>query len=149
MHEPLELSYSACRGLLAGGVVGRVAVSTPAGLRIFTVNYSVVDEAIIFRTAASGLLGTYACDSPLAFEVDNLDYGTGRGWTVLAVGQGQAVDDAQVTAHIRAVWDPQPWAAGDRPCYVRLAWEELTGRTIGLGPDPKGELPLFRPAVQD
>jgi nitroimidazol reductase NimA-like FMN-containing flavoprotein (pyridoxamine 5'-phosphate oxidase superfamily) len=143
MHEPQELPYATCRGLLASGVVGRAAVTTPAGPRIFTVNYSVVDEAILFRTTPYSVLGTYACNSPLAFQVDNLDYEYQRGWSVMATGRGQAVEPDEV-AHIRAVWEPRPWAAGNRQFYVRLAWEELSGRQLGLGWDPKSELPVRR-----
>lgn len=144
MHEPHALSYATCRGLLAGGVVGRVAITTPAGPRIFTVNYSVVDEAILFRTTPGSVLATYACDSPLAFQVDNLDYAQQRGWTVMATGRGQAVGGIRELAHIRAVCEPRPWAAGDREFYVRLAWTELSGRQLGLSWDAKSDLPVLR-----
>lgn len=144
MHELQELPYATCRGLLASGVVGRAAVTTPAGPRIFTVNYSVVDEAILFRTTPDGVLGTYAVNAPLAFQVDNLDYEYQRGWSVMAIGQGQAVEEPDEVAHIRAVWEPQPWAAGNRHLYVRLAWTELSGRQLGLSWDPKSELPVRR-----
>lgn len=144
MHEPQELSYTACRRLLASGVVGRVAVTTPTGPQIFTVNYSVVDEAIFFRTTPDSVLGTHAGDSSLAFQVDNFDYEYHRGWSVLATGRGDLVEAADEIAHIRAVWEPRPWAAGDRPIYVRLAWEDLTGRQLGSGWDPMRELPVRR-----
>jgi nitroimidazol reductase NimA-like FMN-containing flavoprotein (pyridoxamine 5'-phosphate oxidase superfamily) len=144
VHEPQELPYATCRGLLASGVVGRAAICTPSGPRIFTVNYSVVDEAILFRTTPYSVLGTYAWKSPLAFQVDNLNYEYQRGWSVLATGRGQAVEDAEELQHIRAVWEPRPWAAGTRQLYVRLAWDELSGRQLGLGWDPKSDLPVRR-----
>jgi nitroimidazol reductase NimA-like FMN-containing flavoprotein (pyridoxamine 5'-phosphate oxidase superfamily) len=144
MHEPQELSYATCRGLLAIGVVGRAAVTTPDGPRIFTVNYSVVDEAILFRTTPDSVLGTYARNSALAFQVDNLDYEQQRAWSVMATGRAQAVEDPHEIAHIRAVWEPRPWAAGERELYVRLAWDELSGRQLGLSSDPKSELPVRR-----
>jgi nitroimidazol reductase NimA-like FMN-containing flavoprotein (pyridoxamine 5'-phosphate oxidase superfamily) len=93
MNEPRDLPYATCRALLAGGVVGRVALATPAGPRIFPVNYSAVDEAVVFRTAPYSVLGTYAWRSALAFEVDHLDYGYQRGWSVVATGHGQRVED--------------------------------------------------------
>ena len=58
MEQVEELTYGECRGLLAGGVFGRVAVCTRAGARIVPVNYSVVDEAVVFRTTASGVIAT-------------------------------------------------------------------------------------------
>lgn len=144
MHEPQDLPYSACRSLLGSGVVGRVAVTTPTGPRIITVNYSVVDEAIFFRTTPDSVLGTYAVNSPVAFQVDNFDYEYHRGWSVMAIGRGQAVEEPDEVVHIRAVWEPRPWAAGDRQLYVRLPWEELSGRQLGSGWDPMRELPVRR-----
>ena len=54
MNEPMELSYGKCRELLAAGVFGRVGVCTPQKPVILPVNYSVVGEAIIFRTSPYG-----------------------------------------------------------------------------------------------
>jgi uncharacterized protein len=144
MHEPVELPYSTCRALLASGVVGRAAVITPHGPRIFTVNYSVVDEAIFFRTTPDSVLGQHAVNAPLTFQVDYFDYEYHRGWSVMATGQGQPVEDDRDVAHVRAVWPPRPWAAGERELYVRLAWEELSGRQLGTGWDPQRELPVRR-----
>ena len=144
MYEPQELPYATCRGLLASGVVGRAGICTPSGPRIFTVNYAVVDEAIIFRTSPNGELGTHANDSVIAFQIDHLDYEYHRGWSVLATGPAQAVERPEELDHIRTVWEPRPWAAGTRELYVRLAWDALTGRQLGAGWDPKSQLPLRR-----
>ena len=150
MYEPEALPYSTCRGLLASGVVGRVGVSTTSGPKIFTVNYAVVDDAVIFRTTPHGVLATNAIDSLIAFQVDYVDYEYHRGWSVVATGRGQAVKRPKELDHIRAVWEPRPWAGGTREFYVRLAWDELTGRQLGLGWNPKSRLPACRtvdPAV--
>ena len=69
---------------LASGVVGHAGVCTPSGPKIFTVNYAVVDEAIIFRTTPHSVLGSVASSSLVAFQVDSLDYEYHRGWSVLA-----------------------------------------------------------------
>jgi hypothetical protein len=144
VNESQELPYATCRGLLASGVVGRAAVTTSSGPRIFTVNYAVVDEAVIFRTTPRSLLGTVASHSFLAFQVDSFDYEYQRGWSVQATGRGQAVVRPQELDHIRSVWEPRPWAAGTRDLYIRLAWDELTGRQLGTGWDPRSELPVRR-----
>jgi len=144
MDEPEELSYAKCRELLSGGVIGRVAVCTPDGPRIFPVNYSVVGEAIIFRTSAYGVVATHDWGSPVAFEVDHVDYSTHLGWSVLATGRGERIEDAEQLAHIKRTWDPRPWAGGSRPLYVRIAWEELTGRRLGQGWTHDTEMPVRR-----
>lgn len=144
MDEPEELPYATCRRLLASGIVGRAGVCTAAGPRIFTVNYAVVDEAVIFRTSAHGVLGSNAANSLIAFQVDHVDYEYHRGWSVLATGRGQAVEQPEELDRIRAAWDPQPWAGGTREFYIRLAWAELTGRQLGHGWDPRSRLPVRR-----
>ena len=136
VNEPVELSYDACEELLRSGSVGRVAVCTPTGPRIIPVNYTVLDEAILFRTSPHGLLGTHAWSSPLAFEVDELDERAQRGWSVVATGHGSSVQESSEMAAIeslRPMWNPQPWAGGERPLLVRLRWDSLTGRRLGGG----------------
>jgi len=144
MSEVEELTYAKCRGLLAGGVLGRVAVCTADGPRIFPVNYSVVDESILFRTSPYGVVATHDWRTPIAFEVDHVDYGDHRGWSVLAVGPGDRVEDPDELAHIKRTWDPRPWAGGARPLYVRLTWTELTGRRLGQGWNHDNEMPVRR-----
>jgi uncharacterized protein len=144
MNEPVELSYEKCRELISGGVVGRVAVCTPSGPRIIPVNYAVVEDSVIFRTTPYSLLGTYAWNTALAFEIDHLDYDNHRGWSVVATGRGNMVEDREELEAIRSFWEPRPWAGGQRQLYVRLAWDELTGRRIGAGWTHDNELPVRR-----
>jgi len=142
MDAPVELPYAKCRELLGGGVFGRVAVCTPEGPRILPVNYSIVNESVVFRTSPTGVVATHNWGSQIAFEVDHADYADHRGWSVLATGRGQRVEDADELAHIKRTWDPRPWAGGARPLYVRLAWDELTGRRLGHGWTHDNEMPV-------
>jgi uncharacterized protein len=144
MNEPVELSYDECRDLLVGGVVGRVAMCTPTGPIIVPVNYSVVGKSIVFRTTSYGVLGRHSCNTALAFEVDHLDYENQRGWSVVAAGRGRMVEDSDELAEIKAAWDPRPWAGGNRPFYVSLDWQELTGRRTGTGWTYANEMPVRR-----
>ncbi len=125
------MTYEKCRELLASKVVGRAAVCTPAGPRIMPVNFSVVDDAIVFRTTPYSVLGTYGWNTQLAFEVDDVDETGHTGWSVMALGRGTMVEDPHELEEIRASDDPTPWAGGLRQLYVRLRWTELTGRRIG------------------
>lgn len=130
MREPSELTYQECRSFLASGEMGRVAVSTPLGPRIIPVNYTVADNSIIFRTTPYSLLGTYARNANLAFEVDQID-AQHRGWSVVAVGRANMVEDIDELHEIRAEWDPKPWVGGTRLTYFRMPWSELSGRCLG------------------
>ena len=144
MDVPQELSYAKCRELLGGGIFGRVGVCTPDGPRILPVNYSLVSEAVVFRTSADGVVANHAWGSPIAFEVDHVDYATHRGWSVVATGPAQRVEDPDDLALITRTWEPRPWAGGSRPLFVRLAWTELTGRRLGTGWTHDTEMPVRR-----
>lgn len=144
MADVRELSYSECEALLRAGVMGRVGLSTPDGQEVLPVNYSVVDQGIVIRTAPQSVLGTHGRDADVAFEVDYFDYAYHRGWSVMARGRAEAVDDAGDVSHIRSVWEPRPWAGGERPLMLRIRWTTLTGRQVGTGWDPYRELPYRR-----
>lgn len=138
-REPTELAGWECEGLLRAHVVGRVGLPSPSGPYVLPVNYSVVDGTILMRTTSDGLIATMARGACAAFEIDQFDYARHRGWSVLARGPVEAVEDADELAHILRTWPPQPWAAGDRPLFLRLRWTELTGRKLGTGWDPRWE----------
>jgi uncharacterized protein len=126
-----ELTIIECRELLAGQEVGRVAVCTPEGPEILPVNYTLVDESVVFRTTPYGVLGRHAWHGRLAFQIDHIDPATRSGWSVLATGHAEMVDDPEELAEIHAFHNPEPWAEGVRPLYVRLPWDRLTGRRVG------------------
>ena len=145
MAELRELTYAECRALLVRQQTGRVAVSTPDGPHIIPLNYSVVDECIIFRTTPFSVLATYARNAKLAFEVDHFREPQQLGWSVVVRGRADVVTDPAEIAHIRQVWPPFPWADGPRNLHFRLPWQEVTGRSVGklpafeLDPDELGQ----------
>lgn len=144
MGEPQELSHEECLRLLKAGVVGRVAVNTPAGPHIVPVNYSMVNDLVVFRTTPYSVLGTYGRNVPMAFEVDHFDYEYHVGWSVLARGLGDAITDSEELDTITSSWPPRPWASGQRNLYIGLHWTELTGRRLGQSIDPKRDLAVDR-----
>jgi uncharacterized protein len=131
MAELRELSYAECRALLVRQQAGRVAVATPDGPHIIPLNYSVVDESIVFRTTPFSVLATYGRNAKLAFEVDYFHDERRLGWSVVARGRADVVTDPDELARIRKVCAPLPWADGARNLFFRLDWKELSGRTLG------------------
>lgn len=144
MLETVELSPSEAEALLRSGVTGRVAVSTPQGPHILPVNYSVVDDSVVFRTSPYSLIGTHAHGTTVAFETDVLDHERQRGWSVLVRGRASVVTDPGQLEHIRRVWPPRPWAAGTRTLHIAVRLDEVTGRQLGRGWDPVREAPVRR-----
>jgi nitroimidazol reductase NimA-like FMN-containing flavoprotein (pyridoxamine 5'-phosphate oxidase superfamily) len=144
MSAPVELTIEECLELLSGGVIGRVALSTPVGPRIVPVNYAVYDDAIVFRTAPYSELGTYGWNNEVAFEVDHIDYERHQGWSVVVLGRAELVEDPQELRDIKQRWDPRPWAGGQRNLYMKLTWHDVTGRRLGQDWDRDTMMPVRR-----
>ena len=124
-----ELSRQECRALLASHGVGRVAVPTVSGPVIVPVNYSVVDGAVVFRTA-DGTTPAQAAGCQVAFEVDRIDEAFSQGWSVLARGHARTVTDPDDVRHLTERAYSLPWAGGERDVWVRIDPLALTGRRI-------------------
>lgn len=136
-----ELSLTRCLDVLYAGSVGRVALTTPLGPRIVPVNYAMHNADIIVRTSPDSELGRYGANALLAFEVDQVDYEHHHATTVVARGLGHVVGDPLQIEDIRRFGDPEPWAGGVRDLYLRITWDDLTGRRVGLetlAPDDRG-----------
>ena len=131
MKEPVELTVEECLELLKGGLIGRVAMCTPTGPRIVPLNYAMYDGSIVVRTTPYSELGTYGWNTDLAFEIDHLDYEKHQGWSVVAIGRAELIEDPDELHEVRTGWDPTPWAGGRRHLYIKLRWRDLTGRRIG------------------
>jgi len=132
MAAPKKLSSVECVGQIRAGGVGRAAICGRAGPQIFPVNYVVDGQSIVFRTSAFSALGTLRPGADIAFEVDSLDPEHGRGWSVVATGHAEAIDDeADLDALRERGLEPAPWAVGLRRTYIRLTWTDISGRAVG------------------
>jgi hypothetical protein len=139
-----ELDDDECLQLLGAGVFGRIAFCTPRGPEMMPINYTTVDGEILMRTSAESHAAHYVDGAPLLFETDYVNYERWYGWSVIARGIGESVDEEHLTTAERSVPEPQPWARRGEPLWVRLRWTELTGRRIGTGWKPDAELPVRR-----
>ena len=131
MSESRTLARTDCLDLLAAGSVGRVAVTTPDGPHIVPVSYTVFDDSVVVRTSAYSLLGTYARDAVVAFEVDAFDPGSRSGWSVVVRSRCTVEGDPSTIREIRTAAPDAPWAGGTRNLYLRLRLDQVTGRTVG------------------
>ncbi|MFF5157689.1 DUF1918 domain-containing protein [Streptomyces sp. NPDC000348] len=125
-----DLGPQECRRLLSTHGVGRVAVSAPDGRpAVVPVNYEVVEDAIVFRTAPDSLPAA-AVGTEVAFEVDHVDEAMSRGWSVLAVGPAGVVTEPAVVRGLVRRAHTGPWAGGAREMWVSIRPTSLTGRRI-------------------
>lgn len=115
--------------LLAEHVVGRVGMTVGALPAIHPVNYRLLDGWIVFRTTPGSKLSAAATGAVLAFEIDDYDTAERSGWSVLAVGRAEVVDDRDAAF---AALDAglQPPAGDRRGSIVRIRPEFVSGRRI-------------------
>lgn len=132
-HPYLEtMDREECSAYLSTHGIGRVAVvTTEGGPAILPVNYSVVDEAIVFRTAP-GAAPESAAGRDVAFEADHLDEVFSQGWSVLVVGHAERVTDPDAVRRLSEHACSGPWAGGEREVWMRITPRTVTGRRIRI-----------------
>jgi nitroimidazol reductase NimA-like FMN-containing flavoprotein (pyridoxamine 5'-phosphate oxidase superfamily) len=122
------LSEEECRRLLGTQIFGRVAVSSGGLPCILPVCYVYDDGAIVFRTGAGTKLRAAASGDVLAFQVDEYDPESGRGWCVLVLGRATVLTTEHEHEGLPTVDGYR--CDGERNHYVRLRCEIVTGRII-------------------
>jgi nitroimidazol reductase NimA-like FMN-containing flavoprotein (pyridoxamine 5'-phosphate oxidase superfamily) len=130
IDEGLELlTEDQCGDLLASQSFGRVGVTVGGLPVIMPVNYAFVDGTVVFRSGPGTKLRAVSAGAVIAFEIDAWDSANGTGWSVLAVGRAEEIEDQGEIDDLdgRA---PHPAADGLRTHYVRLRPELMTGRRI-------------------
>jgi uncharacterized protein len=122
------LTEEECRALLCTQLIGRIAVSVGALPGIFPVNYTVVDDDIVFLTGEGLKLRAALENTVVGFEVDSLDPALDYGWSILVVGVAREVpaEEQERLGPVRV----SPWAGGDRTHMVRIHPEMISGRRI-------------------
>jgi hypothetical protein len=123
------LDLESCQELIRPGGVGRVVFSAPRGPVALPVNFRVLDDEIIFRTAPLPELTSSLPSEQVSFEVDHIDEALAEGWSVLISGRGQVIVDPGKLQRAQAA-GVTPWAGGERDVYVRIVPREVTGRRI-------------------
>lgn len=124
-----RLEQEECRRLLDSTNIGRLAYCTDFGPRIVPMNYTVVSDALVFRTGMDTEASGHLIDHPIAFEVDQVDEFLQTGWSVLVVGNARLMDEASL--RLLDLWQsPQPWPEGRRPLVIELPLTTMTGRRV-------------------
>lgn len=122
----VHLDRDACLALLRTVEVGRLAVAVGHHPDLFPVNFSVVDDAVVFRTAEGTKLAAGFAGSGVAFEADGYDRAAGEAWSVVIKGHLEEID--VFDSPDDAAYPVFPWSATPKPRFLRVAPDEMTGR---------------------
>lgn len=124
-----RLTTAECWHKLGTHGIGRVVVSADPAPDVLPVNYGVDAQTIVYRTAPDGpeALDTGAS---VSFQVDRIDERMREGWSVLITGMVERIDDRTAARRLTEQDIVEPWAGGDRPLWMRIRPEAVTGRCL-------------------
>ncbi len=127
----LALSPEECRDLLAKHRprLGRLAFVDQDRPVVLPMNFVAHGDAIYFRTARGSKLTAALRVQLVAFELDHVNEVWEDGWSLLAFGRLRVVTDPDELEQVQRL-PLQPWARGDKPYFLRLDIESLSGRRI-------------------
>jgi nitroimidazol reductase NimA-like FMN-containing flavoprotein (pyridoxamine 5'-phosphate oxidase superfamily) len=121
----VELTADECWELAASRPVGRLAWQSHDGPTVVPVNFVVDGHRVRIRTAAYSAMARECDDSPVAFEVDDVDEQARAGWSVLFRGRAHA----QFHGWEDGV-EPDAWPDGSRGLRVEIDVREVSGRRL-------------------
>lgn len=122
-----ELDEAECWELLGSLEVGRIAYVDQRGPVAVPVTFVCTGGSVVFRVSPYSQLAQYLPDAQAALEVDDIDYFTRSGWSVVLRGEIRVLDSDEVpTLESR----PTPWPEGQRSLYLRLTPDAVTGRRL-------------------
>lgn len=125
------MTLGECEQLLANRSIGRIALMAAGEPLILPVLFQYVHGTIVFRTAPGEKLDAAWQNAAAAFEIDDWDASNRTGWSVLARGQTETVNDDAQIAELESLgleeWVPD----SQHSTWVRIRPVEITGRRIG------------------
>jgi uncharacterized protein len=126
------LDRAECLRLLAGSLLGRVAVSIGALPVILPVNFLLDGDRILIRTGEGTKLAAAARNAVVAFEVDDVDPFGHSGWSVSVTGTAQEITDREELERITTLPLPH-WTPNSVSRVIALSTELVSGRRIPYG----------------
>jgi nitroimidazol reductase NimA-like FMN-containing flavoprotein (pyridoxamine 5'-phosphate oxidase superfamily) len=122
-----EIEQAECWELVGSREVGRVAYTDERGPMVVPITFVVAEGFVVFRVAPYSEVARHLPGARAALEVDDIDYFTRTGWSVVIRGRIEAVDTDDLPAPEAR---PTPWPEGQRTLHLRLAPEVVTGRRL-------------------
>ena len=128
-HGLEVIGLDECLTLLASRPYGRLGYLDAGTPAIVPVNHLVDGSTVVIRSLDGGKLGAAIFERPVAFQLDDLDFTTRTGWSVVVRGRAELVEDADA-----AGYEPwlDSWAVryGARTSWVRIVADEVSGRRL-------------------
>ena len=128
-----HLSPAECWKLLSLHPVGRLGVLVDSAPEIYPVNHVVDGETIVFRTDPGSKLRGLDRRPSVCYETDGLNLDERTGWSVLVKGRAAEITEPHELRRARDL-PLRFWALGEKPHWIRILPQEVTGRRIHRRP---------------
>lgn len=125
-----ELPEQECWAILDRVRFGRLAMAPMGDPDIFPVNFLVDGRTVLMRTAAGTKLADLVINSAVAVETDGQEGDV--AWSVIAKGRARMVDSF-TEAYAKDEMHLQTWLPSDKPIYVEITVETISGRRFLRG----------------
>jgi nitroimidazol reductase NimA-like FMN-containing flavoprotein (pyridoxamine 5'-phosphate oxidase superfamily) len=122
-----EIDEAECWELLRSREVGRVAYNDERGPMCVPITFVVGEGSVLFRVAPYSEVARHLPGARAALEVDDIDYFTRSGWSVVLRGSIEPLDSSDLPAPEAR---PTPWPEGQRTLHLRLTPDTVTGRRL-------------------
>jgi uncharacterized protein len=76
------------------------------------------------------VLSDLSSSTDVVFEIDEIDQRNHGGWSVVASGRAEAVDEPREAERLLTDAGVVPWAPGDRNVLIQITPQKVTGRTV-------------------
>jgi hypothetical protein len=95
---------------------------------VLPINFLIDGRDVVFRTDAGAKL-TASQGGRVCFQADVAESVYRRGWSALAFGIANRIDDPAEIAGLQER-APRPWAGGHKAYWVRIHVEQWSGRRL-------------------
>jgi nitroimidazol reductase NimA-like FMN-containing flavoprotein (pyridoxamine 5'-phosphate oxidase superfamily) len=134
------LDRQECLKLIAAVPLGRIVYTDRALPAVQPVNFSLHDDAIVFRTQVGSKLSAAARNAVVGFEVDSIGTDLASGWSVSIIGHATEVTDQDELKRL-ALLPLRTWTPNAPEHFIRVSAELVSGRRI-LSRDEAGQAPF-------
>lgn len=128
-RELSRLSRAECLRLLATVQTGRIVFTIRALPAVRVMNFVLMGDLIIIRTAADSAVAQRAAGSVVAFEADHTDALTSSGWSVTVTGRAELVTDPHEIAGYQSL-PLVRWPQLGPEVFLRVRLEAIEGQQV-------------------
>lgn len=120
-----EIPHEECYRLLDSARFGRLAMCMHGEPDIFPVNFLVVDEKVVIKTAAGTKLFELTLNSAVALEADHIE--GDEAWSVVLKGIARVVESFTEKYELDDL-RLETWLPSEKPVYITIEQTEVSGR---------------------